>query len=125
MRSSSSTQAWRLGRARRLHQTSSWKPSAQVGWLAARRIGRSRALFSCVLGVGAGDPLLGPLPADAQAADGLADGLVTDSFGGNAFSEAHLSRQLQRPDAGRLAKGARAPVQQRPQVLTADSVHLG
>ena len=33
------------GKARRLHQVSSWKPRTQSGWVRAKRISRSRAFF--------------------------------------------------------------------------------
>src|SRR5205085_7247035 len=80
--------------------------------------------FSCVLGVGTGDPVLGPLPADAKAANRLPDRLATDALGGDSFGEADLGRQLQRPDAGRLAKGAGTLVQQRPNLLVGHLIHL-
>src|SRR5215207_7454110 len=81
--------------------------------------------FSCVLGIGAGDPLLGPLPAHAATAHRLADRLVTDSFGGDPLGEADLGDQVQGPDTGGLAERSRAPVQQRPDLLAADLIHLG
>ena len=44
-RGSSPAQAWRSGRASRLHQHSSWNPTTQPGWDSASRISRSRAFF--------------------------------------------------------------------------------
>src|SRR5919112_5234318 len=65
----SSAQALSVGRATRLHQHSSKKPTAQVSGLAsATSISRSRRLFSFVEGVGGGDPTLGPHPANPEQA---------------------------------------------------------
>jgi hypothetical protein len=44
---SSGTPACMAGCARRLHQTAAPQPSAHVGWVAARRIRRSRCFFPC------------------------------------------------------------------------------
>src|SRR5215208_4179642 len=76
----SSEKLLKVGRATRLHQHSSRKPTAQVsGLAAATSISRSRRLFSFVEGVGGGDPPLGPLPSDSEKArQGGPDGLPRD-----------------------------------------------
>src|SRR5215216_678545 len=70
----------RVGKATRLHQHSSRKPTAQVsGLAAATSISRSRRLFSFVEGVGGGDPPLGLLPSDSEKTrQGGPDGLPRD-----------------------------------------------
>ena len=83
----------------------------------ARWIRRSRRFFSGIRGIGTGDPLLGPLPRTPQAEDRLPDGFVTDELSGDPLGEADLGDQVERPETGRLAKGAGALVQQRPQGL--------
>src|SRR5215204_2992585 len=76
----SSEKLLKVGRATRLHQHSSRKPTAQVsGLAAATSISRSRRLFSFVEGVGGGDPPLGPLPSDSEKTrQGGPDGLPRD-----------------------------------------------
>ncbi len=96
----------------RSHQTSSSKPSAQFGWVCARRIRRSRILFSGVRRVGAGDSGLGPLPADAEAGQGGADGHARDPGRSQPFGVRGRGRQLQRPETGRVAEVAGGAVEQ-------------
>ena len=73
---------------------------------------RSEVSFSQVGRVGAGDPGLGPLPADAQPHQGLADRLAADRPVGQALGVGHLGGQAERPEAGGLAEVARAAVEQ-------------
>src|SRR5262249_21699246 len=88
------------------------------GWPRGRSTRRA-VFLSRVLGVGAGQPVLGPLPADAQALEGQADGLAAEDPGGPALLETGLGRQAECPQAGRLAQAARALVEQGAQVLVA------
>jgi hypothetical protein len=62
--------------------------------------------------VGAGDPLLGAPPADAEPLQRDADGLAGQLPRGPAAGMADLGKQLQGPQPGGLAAGARAVVQQ-------------
>src|SRR5215217_1034969 len=64
----SSLQLLRVGKATLLHQHSSKKPTAHSGRGSARRISRSRRLFSLVQRVGGGDPALRPLPLHSEKA---------------------------------------------------------
>src|SRR5215203_7523460 len=69
----SSAQALSVGRATRLHQHSSKKPTAQVSGLLALATSISRSLaklafFSFIQGVGGGYPPLRPHPANPQQA---------------------------------------------------------
>src|SRR4051794_9124975 len=68
--------------------------------------------FSRVRRVGAGDPGLGPLPADAEALQRLADRLVAEPPRRDALGAGDLGGQGQSPERGRLAEVARAAVQQ-------------
>src|SRR5262249_50858813 len=72
------------------------------------------AFFSQVLRIWTGDPVLGALPAHAQALEGLADRLVADLQGAEALGETHLGGPRQGPETARLAKLARAAVQEGP-----------
>jgi hypothetical protein len=104
-----------LGGARRRHQTSSAKPSAQVERVRAKRIRRSRRFFSDVRRLGAGDPVLGPLPADAQLGYGSADGFVADASARQPLCKTDLGHQLQGPHTGTLAKHAGTLVYEGPE----------
>src|SRR5215212_337570 len=64
----SSAQALSVGRATRLHQHSSKKPTAHSGSAPATSISRSRRLFSFVQGVGGGYPPLRSHPANPEQA---------------------------------------------------------
>src|SRR5262249_42162654 len=83
------------------------------------RSARRALFFSRVLGVGAGQPVLGPLPGDAQALEGQANGLAAEHPGSPALLEADLGGQAERPQAGRLAEAAGGLVQQGAQVVVA------
>src|SRR3712207_2148127 len=56
-----SDQLLKVGKANRLHQHSSSKPTAHSESAAATSISRSRRLFSLVQGIGRGDPAFGSL----------------------------------------------------------------
>src|SRR5690349_13501500 len=75
--------------------------------------------FARVLRVWAGDPGLGPPPADPQPLERVADGLITDRLGRDAVLGADLGGEGQRPRGAGLAELARALVQERLQPLTA------
>ena len=57
--------------------------------------------------------MLGAAPAHAQAREWRADGFARDPRGGEPLRKADLGRKVQRPQAGLLAEGAGAVVQQR------------
>jgi hypothetical protein len=96
-----------------------------VGCLLANRIKRSRGFFSAVGGIGAGDPMFGALPAHPEPLEGRAHRLATDVAAGNALCDANLRRQREGPEAGRLAKGPRALVQQAAEALPPPLVQDG
>src|SRR5262249_8428975 len=83
-----------------------------------RSAGRA-VFFSRVPRVGADQPVLGPLPADAQALEHPADGFAAEQAWGPALLDSDLGGQGQRPQAGRLAEVARGLVQQGAQVVVA------
>jgi hypothetical protein len=67
--------------------------------------------------VGAGDPLLGPLPTDAQAPQGLSDGLAADATGDQALGTGDLGGQLEGPEAGGLGEVSWAAMEHVPEPL--------
>src|SRR5262249_36768222 len=75
-----------------------------------------------VLRIRAGDPALGPLPADPQALQGSPNGLPADPLRGQPALEADVGRQLQGPQTGRFPEGAGALVQQGPELFPAGGV---
>src|SRR5215218_9923645 len=87
----SSVQLLKVGKASRLHQHSSSKPTVQSGSASAIAISRSRRLFSFVQGIGGGDPPLGPLPPHAQKArKRRPDGLPRDPLASQPLLEGSL-----------------------------------
>ena len=92
----SSAQLLKVGKASRLHQHSSQKPTAHSGSASATLISRSRRLFSFVEGIGGGDPPLGSLPAHSseKARQSSQDGLPRDSPLDEPLLEAHLCCHL-------------------------------
>src|SRR3954454_10339258 len=92
-------QACNEGRAKRLHQVSSSKPTTHSGLTSERRISRSRRLFSFVLGVGAGDPALGAQPAHSHALQGDTHGLRAHPLFGYPLLEARFGGQSECPQA--------------------------
>src|SRR5215208_8407 len=97
--SPASLQLPRAGRARRLNQLSSRKPTPHSGRPSAKPINRSRRLFSRVLGIRGSDPPLGSLPTYPHPRKRRPDGLSRDAPFGKAFFEADLGGQVQRPQA--------------------------
>src|SRR5919202_3658086 len=79
-------------------------------------------LFSRVGAIGTGNPVLGALPAHLELGEGTSNGLAADLTWGDAFGIGNFGHQVERPDTGRLAEGARALMQQRPQLLAADRI---
>src|SRR5918993_5415990 len=75
-----SLQLLRDGLASRLNQVSSKKPTTHSGRPSARRINRSRRLFSYVLGIRGSDPLLGSLPTYPHPRKRCPDGLSRDAL---------------------------------------------
>jgi len=65
-----------------------------------------------------GEEVAGSFPAHAQLGQRIVDGLPAHSSAGDASLDAHLGRQLKRPDTGVLAKSAWTLVQQRTQPFT-------
>src|SRR5207244_9435470 len=102
--------------------TSSPKPRAHVGCVIARWISRSRRFFSSIGRIRAGDPMLGTLPGYPQPAERQPTGFVADQSWREALGETALGRQLQGPQAGRLAERAGTLRQQRPEGLAGASV---
>src|SRR3954471_2944146 len=92
-------QACNEGRAKRLHQASSSKPTTHSGLTSERRISRSRRLFSFVLGVGAGDPALGAQPALSHALQRDTHGLRAHPLFGYPLLEARFGGQSECPQA--------------------------
>src|SRR5918999_325139 len=109
----------RVGSATRLHQHSSWKPTAHSGFPSATSISRSLAklaFFPFVQGVGGGDPAFGPLPAyPEQARKSGPDGLARDPPLGEPLLEGDLRRHRERPQARPAAELPRRAVEQPPQ----------
>src|SRR5215211_1952092 len=87
-----SLQLFKVGRASRLHQHSSKKPTAHSEESApATLISRSRRLFSFVQRVGGGDPPLGPHPPHPKKARKRSpDGLPRDPLFGESLLEGDL-----------------------------------
>src|SRR5215218_4996800 len=93
--SPSALQALRVGRATRLHQHSSSKPTAHSGFAPAISISRSRLLFSLVQGVGGSDPPLGPHPPHRKKArQGGPDGLPRDALCRKTLLEGDIGGHL-------------------------------
>src|SRR5918993_3087780 len=101
-----------------LHQHSSSKPTTQSGLSSARRISRSRRLFSFVQGIRRCDPMLGPLPAHPHTRQGGPDGLPAHWLLGEPLLEAYLCGHRQRPQAARLAELPGAPMKHLAQSLS-------
>src|SRR5260370_1865426 len=83
------------------------------------RSGGRGAFFSGISRIGAGDPVLGAFPADAEPQQGHADGFAGDQTRSEALGATDLGRQIQRPQTGRMAKVAWAAMQERAQLLGA------
>src|SRR5215211_7825126 len=116
----SSLQLLRVGKATLLHQHSSKKPTAHSGRGSARRISRSRRLFSLVQRVGGSDPALRPLPLHSEKArERRPDGLAGDPPLRYSFLEGNLGGYRERPEARLPAKLSRRTMQQSPQSLGA------
>src|SRR5215212_385307 len=93
-----SLQLLREGLASRLNQVSSKNPTTtHSGRPSARRINRSRRLFSCVLGVRRGYPAFGPLPAQPHPLQSGSDGFAADAPLCEPLLETHFGGRLQRP----------------------------
>src|SRR5215210_377416 len=114
-----SFQLLRAGRASRLHQVSSKKPTAHSACRSATRISRSRRLFSLVLRIWGSDPPLRPLPAHPQPHQSGADSLARDLPFGYSLLEAHLGGHLQGPQAAVFAEAPRVLMKHLPESLGA------
>jgi hypothetical protein len=88
------------GKAKRLHQTSSANPMAQLGCWLAQAISRSRAFFLLVQRIGAADAMFDPLPVETQPSDGLPNSFARDQLARQSMLETDLGKQGERPDAG-------------------------
>src|SRR5687767_8230021 len=122
----SSLQLFKVGRASRLHQHSSIKPTAHSEWASATLISRSRRLFSFVEGVRGGDPPLGPHPPHRkQARQGSPDGLPRDALFGEPFLEGDIGGHLQSPKAQGAPELPRGAVEHLPEGLGALLVESG
>jgi hypothetical protein len=73
--------------------------------------------FSRVLGVGAHQPVLGPLPADTEPDEDPADGLAAQAAGRPALLLANLGRQLAGPETRRLPEVPGRRVSHRAQLV--------
>src|SRR5712692_7642285 len=78
--------------------------------------------FPDVVRIRTGDPVFGSFPANAQLAKRIVDGFSAHQSAGDAYLHAHLSCQIERPNAGVFAKVPRTLVQQRTQLFTPLSV---
>src|SRR5262249_8716770 len=90
-------------------------PMSAEPWPAGS-LGRA-VFFSSIGGIGTGDPMFGPLPRHAQAAEGHTNGFVADQPRGETLGKTHLGGQRQCPPAGGLARRAWTFVEQRSQGL--------
>src|SRR5579885_1192339 len=81
--------------------------------------------FSLVCRIGAGDPVLGSLPAHAEAHQGGSDGFATDLLARQPFADADLGQQVERPQAGLEVELPGAAMEQRPQALARRRVEGG
>src|SRR3989442_10238194 len=70
--------------------------------------------FASIRGIGAGDPMFGPLPSHSQAAEGQPNGFVADQARREALGETDLDGQRDRPPARALAERPRTLVPQPP-----------
>src|SRR6185436_1639843 len=86
------------------------------------RSGGRASFFERILRVRAGDPGLGPPPANPQPLERVPDGLITDPLGRDPVLGADRGGQGQRPGRAGLAEQARALVQKRLQLLAALSI---
>src|SRR5215207_2389044 len=122
-----SLQLFKVGRASRLHQHSSKKPTAHSEELAsATLISRSRLLFSFVEGVGGGDPPLGPHPPNRkEARKRRPDGLPGDALSRQPLLEGDPRGHLQSPKARGAPELPRRAVEHPPQGLGALLVEGG
>src|SRR5918993_5118797 len=119
--SPSSLQALSVGSAKRLHQHSSSKPTAQVlGFSAATSISRSRLLFSFVQGVRGGYPPLGAHPANPQQArKRRPDRLSGDALFGEPVLVSRFGGHPQGPQARLVSELPRGAVEHPSELLSA------
>jgi hypothetical protein len=120
-------QLLKVGKASRLHQHSSSKPTVQVWGLAsATLISRSRLLFSFVEGIGGGDPPFGPHPSHSQkACQSSPDGLARNPALCESLLEGDLCCHLKSPQASVVAELPRRAVQKLPKGFGATFVKGG
>src|SRR2546426_11899963 len=73
--------------------------------------------FASIRGIGAGDPLFGPLPSHSQAAEGQPNGFVADQARREALGETDLDGQRERPPARGPSERPATLVETRPEEL--------
>ena len=61
--------------------------------------------------------MFGPFPAGLEGRQGMANGLAADAPWRDPFGSSHLGSKVEGPDTARFAKGARALVEQRLELL--------
>src|SRR5829696_2209673 len=111
----SSVQLLKVGKASRLHQHSSSKPTAHSESAAATSISRSRRLFSFVQRIRGADPAFGSLPTHSKKArQSSPDGLPRDTPFDESLLKGNLCCHLQSPEAGVPAKLPRGAVEHLP-----------
>ena len=121
----SSDQLLKVGKASRLHQHSSQKPTAQVSELASatsisRSLAHSPAISSFVEGIGRCNPSLDCEPSHSEeVCQSRPDGLPRDPSLCVPLLDAHLSCHLKRPEATIPAELPRRAVQHLPHSLGA------
>src|SRR5438445_13048639 len=74
------------------------RPLAQLG---------APVFFASIRGLGAGDPMFGPLPSHSQAAEGQPHGFVADQARREAMCETALDGQRDRPPSLRRVVSTR------------------
>src|ERR671920_313071 len=116
----SSAQLLKVGRASRLHQHSSSKPTTHSGSDPAISISLSRRLFSLVEEIGRGEPPLTPHPSPPKKARKSSPGGPPRAPPlGDPLLEGDLRRHLKGPEATVVAELPRSAVEQLPQGLGA------
>lgn len=98
-------------------QIGSTRPRRGSQWPNQSGVERTRSsghepFFSCILRIGAADPVLGSFPTDAQALERAADTGSSGRGSHESLRQADLRHQWERPEIALDTKIARAAMQQ-------------